>query len=267
MKTYRVFFLNIKYLNKKMIVYELFIAILFGLYVVSYFHNNSKEISVCFGDVFLLLFGGIEYKKNSIISYSTWLGFIIILYYPIIAFISKEISEKKLFAFYRIKKYKYWYYSNIMNSLLKVFLYLILIYGVVFIIASIFMGFDGIVKADEFNSLKTSMPLNKLIISIFLLNYLFISAIVLLTISTYLITKNIKIATLIIITITYLTSFIVNGSIGKFLIGNLAMMRQNSSFITGNKNITFTHSIEVFIFIIIVSLILGHLLYRRNIEI
>ncbi|WP_238883378.1 hypothetical protein [Clostridium sp. YIM B02551] len=267
MKNYRVFFLNIKYLNKKMGVYGLFVAILFGLYAVSYFHNNSKEVSFCFGDIFLLLFGGVEYKKSSIINYSTWFGIIMILYYPIIAFITNELAEKKLFAFYRIKKYKYWYYSNIMNALLKVLVYLILIYVVVFIIASISIGFDGIVKIDEFNSLKVSMTINKLIINIFLLNYLFMVAIVLLTISTYFLTKNIKVSTLIVIIITYLTSFIDNGYIGKFLIGNVAMLRQNSSFISGNKNITYIYSIEVFIFIIVASLILGHLLYRRNIEI
>ncbi len=267
MKKFNISFLNIKYINKKLIVYFILVSILYGLYGTSFILNNSSEVNFNFGDVFLFLFGGVQYRKDSLIDYTSWFGFILLIYYPIIYFLSKQFADKKVFIFYRIKKYKYWYYSNIFIAFLKVILFFIFMYAATFIIALKPLGYSGVVSKNIFNNLKYSVSTNTLIVQLISINILFIIAVILLAMNLFFVTKKFNISVLIVLILTYLSSFINLKSSAKYSLGNVAMLVQNVSFSNGNSNITFNYSIGFFLVIIISNLILGNFLYKRSIEI
>lgn len=266
MKKFKIFLLNIKYENYKVIIYLAIISLIYALYGVNFLKTNATEVNFSFGDIYLFLFGGVPYDLKSIPKYINWFGFILLLYYPMIYFISNQFQDKKLFVFYRVKKYKYWYYANLVSTVLKTILVIITMYIVVFLVTLMFFDFNGTIIPNKFNNLINEISFNSLVFNMLLLNIMLVITIILITINLSFVIRDFNVATVSVLVITYLSSFVGNSEVGKDFVGNVAMVVRHIEFKDVMTGITSMYSYGFFSILIIINLILGHLLYRRNIE-
>lgn len=261
MKKYNMFFLNIKYENLRLITYFIFFSILLAFYGATFFQRNSEYIAYSTGDLFLFLTGGTKEGKN-FFNYINWFGLILVVYLPMIYILSKQFQDKKIFIFYRLKEYKNWYYSNVIWTFFNVLVFLLIIYTVIFLVSLIFKGASYWTSPNEFNSLVKSVSLKSVILKTFLLNFLFFYGLILLASNLSFLTRKFNASILGVLVLSYLTSLGKN----KYLIGNAAMLMKEDIFISGNNGLTFSFALIYLSLFLLLNLISGHFLYRRNIE-
>lgn len=260
-KYYNMFLLNIKYENLRLIIYFIFFSFLLSFYGITFFQRNSEYIAYSTGDLFLFLVGGVKAEKN-FLNYVNWFGIILIVYLPMVYMLSKQFQDRKIFIFYRVKDYKNWYYYNIIWTFFNVFVFLLILYIIILGLSLFGKNVSYFVKPNEFNYLLNEVSLESLILKCFLLNFLFFNSLILLASNLTFLTRNFNASVLTVLILSYLTSL----SNNKYLIGNVAMIMKENIFVNGNKGLNFKFAVVYLSLFLIINLVVGHLLYRRNIE-
>ena len=227
---------NLKYsFNLKDIILIISFSIVYSIYGLNLFRNFDNNISM--GDIFIILYGGVDYKLYNILDYIRLIGFQIVLIYPILKWIYTEFEEKVSLTLFRIKNYSFWIYSIIISAILKCIFYMFIIYITTIVISTLKLGFSTELIANSINNLINNESTINIISRLFILNSLSIILILLIIINIHFIMKDFNLS-IIITLIIYMISMFCNNR--YFSIGNDLIFVRTSYFkvdyITSNYN-------------------------------
>ncbi|WP_338854383.1 hypothetical protein [Clostridium perfringens] len=228
--------INLKYsFNFKNILLIVTFSIIYSMYGINLFKEFQNNISI--GDIFLKLYGGVDFKSYNMLEYIQLLGFQIILIYFILKWVYSEFVEKVSLILFRIKSYSVWVYSIIIPAILKSIFYMIIIYITTLIFTTLKLGFSTEITSNSLNNLMINIPTINTIIKLFILNSLSIILILLIIINIYFILNDFNLS-IILTLIIYMISMFWNNK--YFSVGNnLTFVRTlyfNVDYVTSNYN-------------------------------
>ncbi|HBI6984482.1 TPA: hypothetical protein K8N09_002475, partial [Clostridium perfringens] len=151
-RLFKLSIINLKYsFNFKNILLIVTFSIIYSMYGINLFKEFQNNISI--GDIFLKLYGGVDFKSYNILEYIQLLGFQIILIYFILKWVYSEFVEKVSLILFRIKSYSVWVYSIIIPAILKSIFYMIIIYITTLIFTTLKLGFSTEITSNSLNNL------------------------------------------------------------------------------------------------------------------
>lgn len=208
--------INLKYsFDLKNIILIIFFSIIYSIYGINLFKGFQGNIST--GDVFIKLYGGVDYKLYNILDYMRLIGFQIVLIYLILKWVYTEFAEKISLTLFRIKNYSLWIYSIIIPAILKSIFYMFIIYITTLIVTTLKLGFSTELATNSINNLINNVSTISIIVKLFVLNSLSIILILLIIINIYFILKDFNLSIIITLMI-YMISMFWNNK--YFSIGN-----------------------------------------------
>ncbi|EOU1702128.1 hypothetical protein [Clostridium perfringens] len=235
-RLFKLSIINLKYsFNFKNILLIVTFSIIYSMYGINLFKEFQNNISI--GDIFLKLYGGVDFKSYNMLEYIQLLGFQIILIYFILKWVYSEFVEKVSLILFRIKSYSVWVYSIIIPAILKSIFYMIIIYITTLIFTTLKLGFSTEITSNSLNNLMINIPTINTIIKLFILNSLSIILILLIIINIYFILNDFNLS-IILTLIIYMISMFWNNK--YFSVGNnLTFVRTlyfNVDYVTSNYN-------------------------------
>ncbi|HAT4197568.1 TPA: hypothetical protein I9013_002569, partial [Clostridium perfringens] len=170
-RLFKLSIINLKYsFNFKNILLIVTFSIIYSMYGINLFKEFQNNISI--GDIFLKLYGGVDFKSYNMLEYIQLLGFQIILIYFILKWVYSEFVEKVSLILFRIKSYSVWVYSIIIPAIIKSIFYMIIIYITTLIFTTLKLGFSTEITSNSLNNLMINIPTINTIIKLFILNSL-----------------------------------------------------------------------------------------------
>ena len=235
-RLFKLSIINLKYsFNFKNILLIVTFSIIYSMYGINLFKEFQNNISI--GDIFLKLYGGVDFKSYNMLEYIQLLGFQIILIYFILKWVYSEFVEKVSLILFRIKSYSVWVYSIIIPAIIKSIFYMIIIYITTLIFTTLKLGFSTEITSNSLNNLMINIPTINTIIKLFILNSLSIILILLIIINIYFILNDFNLS-IILTLIIYMISMFWNNK--YFSVGNnLTFVRTlyfNVDYVTSNYN-------------------------------
>lgn len=265
MRAYRLIYLNLKY-NKNWFIYGAFIifSIIYAFTGISYFKTANFNTSI--GDIFIYLFGGINIKYGNIYAYSNWLAFNLILYFPVLFYIHDTFVNKASFMLPRIKSFNSWYGANVINILIKIFIYVSTIYLIVLLVSLSQYGYSKEVTPNDINNLKDVESFGRIFFESYFLTILSYFFNMIFIIFLYFITKEFKYSFLITICIYYLSAYYSKELLPfrEYSIGNNAMLARSNYFKDGISKLNFQSAIIFFMFFIVLLFIINKVIGKKT---